>query len=441
MDMDIRPMMQEEQKYSYTQDQDTMKKAGCIGHLRVDMDTNGTGFYSSWDNHSAEMKTQAFKDEFDDVINALREDPQYGGILKNRSSLAAYCRSENDSAFENGQEYGFRVDTEDYAYMLRLNPNPGEYAAYIYAYDKEMLEEALLPQPELINVLVVEPGEKPYVKAIQSNLESLQREVGGYIQAVYPYESPTAIICDEEGKMNGKELNRALRDEDGDVYDIIAGTFIVTGLGEEDFASLSPEHIEEFKERFAVPEAFLRVDGKIMIIPVEEKNDPKAELVPIYLQNGEYARKHGELDAFRASYKLNVACRDAIENAIADNYRDNRLNAAGAHGVIEQFGMERTMMVLANTVQHKDWDGRFSDSNKAWAKTVTVPVEDEGGHRNAEFVVNKSHPGLTDLFVNQVRREAKELANGRKSVLGKLKEAAAEPAKPTAPKKLREAER
>lgn len=63
-----------------------------------------------------------------------------------------------------------------------------------------------------INVLVVEPGKKPYAKEISSELASLQHEVGGYIQAVYPYEEPVAIVCDEEAKLTGKELNRVLRD-------------------------------------------------------------------------------------------------------------------------------------------------------------------------------------------------------------------------------------
>lgn len=442
MDIEVRAMTPEERKYSYTQDADTIRRSGCIGHLRVDMDTNGTGFFSSWDNHNAALKTQDFKDQFDAVINALRFDEQYGGILKNRSSLASCCSKTPESDFGNDREFGFRVDTEEYSYMLRLNPNRGEYAAYIYAYDRELLDGDLLPAPELMNVLVVVPGEKPYVKAIKTELESLYRELDtDTVQAIYPWEEPVALICDENGKLTGKELNRALRDEDGDVYDIVAGTFLITGLGEEDFASLSPEHIEKFKERFAVPEAFLRVDGKIMIVPILEQEVLPPKLIPVYLQSGTFAREHGELDTFRASYKANVACKDAIENAIAENYRDNRLNTAGAHSVIEQFGMERTMMVLANTVQHKDWDGRFSDNNKAWAESIVLPAEDEGGHRNNDFVVNKAHPGLTDLFVNQVRREAKELTNGRKSVLGKLKDAASALENGTPSKKPREAER
>ena len=80
-----------------------------------------------------------------------------------------------------------------------------------------------------IAVLVVEPGKEPYVKEIDSGLESLQHEVGGCIEAIYPYEDPVALVCNEEGKLEGLPLNRALRDEDGDIYDVVAGTFMVVG--------------------------------------------------------------------------------------------------------------------------------------------------------------------------------------------------------------------
>ena len=123
---------------------------------------------------------------------------------------------------------------------------------------------------EKINVLVVEPAKKPYVKEISPVLSSLQKEVGGYIQAVYPYEEPVAIICDEEAKLKGSELNRALRDEDGKIYDIVAGTFLIVGLGEEDFSSLSPKHMEQFKEKFSTPEMFMRMNGKLVVLPMED---------------------------------------------------------------------------------------------------------------------------------------------------------------------------
>ena len=78
---------------------------------------------------------------------------------------------------------------------------------------------------------------------------------------------------------------------------------------------------------------------------------------------------------YRASRRANIACKEAIENAIAENYRDNRLGGDAVPQVIEQFGYTRTLYVLANTVQQKDWDGRFSPANKAWAKTVGHPAQ------------------------------------------------------------------
>ena len=89
-----------------------------------------------------------------------------------------------------------------------------------------------------MNVLMVEPGKSPYETQIWDALQSMQALVGGYILAVYPYEEPVALIANESGKLDGLPLNRALRDADGDIYDIVAGNFINVGLGESDFTAL-----------------------------------------------------------------------------------------------------------------------------------------------------------------------------------------------------------
>ena len=89
MDYVIKIMTPAERSYCYTGSQQLDKQAGCIGHLRGDMDRSGNGFFTSWEDHCGELKTQAFKDEFDDFINALRFDERYDGIFKNRSSV---CR-------------------------------------------------------------------------------------------------------------------------------------------------------------------------------------------------------------------------------------------------------------------------------------------------------------------------------------------------------------
>ena len=115
-----------------------------------------------------------------------------------------------------------------------------------------------------MNVLMVEPGKAPYETQIGDDLRSMQAAVGGYIQAVYPFEQPVALVCRESGKLDGLTLNRALRDSDGDIYDIIAGTFFIAGLGESDFTDLPHELAEQFAERFRQPEMFMRVDGKIV---------------------------------------------------------------------------------------------------------------------------------------------------------------------------------
>ena len=103
----------------------------------------------------------------------------------------------------------------------------------------------------------------------------MQHEVGGYIQAVYPFEEPVAIVCNEEAKLEGLPLNRALRDEDGDIYDIVAGTFLVVGLTEDSFGSLPTELMQKFFDHFKVPEQFAKLGDKIVAIPMISEEQEK----------------------------------------------------------------------------------------------------------------------------------------------------------------------
>ena len=122
-----------------------------------------------------------------------------------------------------------------------------------------------------MNVLMVEPGKVPYETQIGNDLRSMQGAVGGYIQAVYPYKEPVALICNEDGKRDGLPLNRALRDADGDIYDIVAGNFFIVGLGQNDFTDLPHELAEQFAEQFRQPEMFMRVDDKIVAAPMPDE--------------------------------------------------------------------------------------------------------------------------------------------------------------------------
>ena len=137
---------------------------------------------------------------------------------------------------------------------------------------------------------------------------------------------------------------------------------------------------------------------------------------PVYKNTAEYAIEHDELPAYRESFRVNMACRDALETAIHENYHDYCLDTGKAAAqVAAQFGIERMAYVLANTVRAFDHDGRISRDNKAWAQTIPVCTDsDEWGHeRSRYFLVSQVNPGLVNLLVSRVREElANEKAAG-----------------------------
>lgn len=124
-----------------------------------------------------------------------------------------------------------------------------------------------------MRVVMVEVGRKACEMELEDSLASMQRAVGGFIQVVYePGGRDAALICNDEGKLLGLPLNRALRDEDGEIYDIIVGTFFICGAptDSESFTSLTDEQVAYWLKRFAKPEFFVNVNGQILCVPVEE---------------------------------------------------------------------------------------------------------------------------------------------------------------------------
>ena len=131
--------------------------------------------------------------------------------------------------------------------------------------------------------------------------------------------------------------------------------------------------------------------------------------VQVYPYSGEVAEQEGDLEWYRQSHKLNIACKHEIEGAIARNYENNTLSDEAVHQVVAQFGLPRTAFVLVNTIREKDWDGRISHDNKAWAKRVPVysDVDAFGQNKRLKYVVD-CNAGLTDIFVNILRREYRQ---------------------------------
>ena len=120
-----------------------------------------------------------------------------------------------------------------------------------------------------MHVGIVEPEKKPVVQNIDNTLTSVQQLVGGTIQAVYPFEEPVALICNDEGKLLNLPLNRALRDSNGAIYDIVAGTFFLCAapVDSDRFECLTDEQVQIYLERFATPEQFIMVNGNIFVLP------------------------------------------------------------------------------------------------------------------------------------------------------------------------------
>ena len=120
-----------------------------------------------------------------------------------------------------------------------------------------------------MRVLVVEPERRPGPREIDGSLESMQGIVGGLIQPVYPFDDPVALVCNDEGKLMNLPANRGLRDKDGQIYDIVFGTFFLCGVDSNHFSSLTPEQLERYRQRFYTPEMFWGMDGRIVCLPLE----------------------------------------------------------------------------------------------------------------------------------------------------------------------------
>lgn len=207
--------------------------------------------------------------EDEDDLGRHYADLMYGSEMEGMGGLANYidyerygsdCQLDEGGMFTNA---GYMRDTGQSWYEYfdgTLEDIPDEYR--ISGGKEQSVEK--------ITVLVVEPEKKPYVKEIEHTLKNLQNEVEGGIEAVYPFEDRVAIICNDEHKFNGSKLNRCLRDDNGEVYDILAGNFLIAGLTEDNFGSLTPEQIEKFTDYFAVPEMFMKIGDNLMVLPMED---------------------------------------------------------------------------------------------------------------------------------------------------------------------------
>ena len=183
MEMKVRTMTEAEQLYCYTQSQQIQGQTGCIGYLRADMDTDGEGFFSTWNGFSDELKTPVFKMDLEEVINVLRFGETEDAFLKNRTALMKYCFAHSEAQMKDPHSFGIRVDTEVHTFMMRLNPNKGEYNLYCYCYKRKLVDRHLKE---------AEQG----IRFIDSRYNELFRiPDGGKIRITYPDGDFREEVC------------------------------------------------------------------------------------------------------------------------------------------------------------------------------------------------------------------------------------------------------
>lgn len=182
--------------------------------------------------------------------------------LQRTVSVVADSREEAEQMVDDGWHNGdYVLDSED----------------FIDIDFKTVGEREMSKDKKELDALLVKPNEYPQKVTIGAELNDLQEAVGGTITATYPFTDPVAIVCNDEGKLLGLPMNRALRDEHGQTYDVLTGSFLVVGLGKEDFASLSPELAQKYEQHFHQPETFVKLGGYLVILPTPDEAVQSAE--------------------------------------------------------------------------------------------------------------------------------------------------------------------
>ena len=214
----------------------------------------------------------------------------------------------------------------------------------------------------------------------------------------------------DETEVGGEKFFLLEHEEHGDMAACVAvneqGKLVAEDLWngfDEDFQEAVQKY---FSEKWNMPKKEDVVSEIIeKATPVPDNSAQDYSDVPVYYEPFSYAKENDEVDLYRTSYRLNSECKQAIHEAIADNYDGMYLGDDAVDQVVRQYGMERVGYILANTLHHKSYDDRFSHSNKEWAEQVSTPEHDADRMTfRIDWVVD-SHPAILDGFVKMFRKE------------------------------------
>ena len=220
-------------------------------------------------------------------INLSRDDDRVAYLGLSQLDKFQGSSEVNSGIYDKVFEGAVEVDTLEGVYQLSVSDvveivngeNAGFYFCDSIGFQpvKFEPEQTQKLDTRTMRVVLVEPGKAARVAEIDGSLEGMQKTVSGYIQAVYPFEETVCLVCNEEGKLQGLPLNRALRDEDNRIYDIVAGTFFVCDCSTENFKSLNEEQLKRYTEKYKRPERFVQIDDQILAIPMPVKSDKERE--------------------------------------------------------------------------------------------------------------------------------------------------------------------
>lgn len=140
MELTFRIATPTERLYTASQSMQLKGQTGCVGHLRADTGMDAQGFLKKWQTYQLNSDNEEFQQEFEGVLNALVGDGQYGGFLKSRDAMRDFCQGHPESSFKDGFAFGFRADTAQYSYLIRLNPYKDENTLTLYCYRRDWLD-------------------------------------------------------------------------------------------------------------------------------------------------------------------------------------------------------------------------------------------------------------------------------------------------------------
>ena len=204
----------------------------------------------------------------------------------------------------------------------------------------------------------------------------------------------------DETEVNGEKFFLLEHEEYGDEAACVAVNEQGKLVAEDLWNGFDEDFQDAVKEYFAEKNPTSQKEEQS--VPVAEESRMDNSDVPVYYESFGYAAENGEVDLYRISRQLNEECRNAIEEAIADNFDGMHLADDAMKSVVEQFGMERMGYILAYTLNYNNHDGRYSHSNKEWADTTCKG--ERGNNIRPDWIV-RSHPAVLNGFVDMYRKE------------------------------------